>query len=565
MDVDIKLRKLRKLPNLDNQAMGLITDLQALWADMTPAEKGAVIRHLEGITSDDQGWPLVYVNRDSGRLYNPHTRAEDIALISDTPRYLLVKGGEGGGKSVFGIIKDLERLRLGLDGVLISPNFPHFRRSLWPEFRRWCPWDQVVEPHQRYGKQHWHPREPFDVVFKNGATLHCSGIENPGSLEGPNLNFAHVDEARHIKDDSAIKVLDGRIRIPGKTGTPPQMWLTTTPRMNWLYEYFGPLKCVCATHGEIGIEFAVYDKVITGINEAMLDLDALRCPICHERIVEVVDEHRAFKYDAAVIMLLSKDNEGNIMEGYSDSRAQSLTEAERRVYLEAAWEDTEAGQPFLPTMVWWDNSEEEVAPLKPWEPIVVSMDAATGSDYSDSDCFSVVAVSRHPDESRADREVQVRIARTWQAGTGQKIDFWGTREYPGPIRFLCQLCGWEADDKGSVLWPSGGGFNVIAVCYDPNELQSEVARLQREGVSWFREFPQQSLRLESDRFLLNMIQQGRISHGPDKQLRDHLQYADRKVDLQNRIRIVKRTNLRKIDLAVCLSMGTYMVMNDLNL
>ncbi|HUW11196.1 MAG TPA: terminase family protein, partial [Anaerolineae bacterium] len=93
-----------------------------------------------------------------------------------------------------------------------SPNLPHYKRSLWPEFRRWCPWDMVVEKHRRFGKLDWEPHEPFNIVFKNDATLHCTGIENPGSLEGPNINFAHFDEARHHPDDKALKVLDGRVR-----------------------------------------------------------------------------------------------------------------------------------------------------------------------------------------------------------------------------------------------------------------------------------------------------------------------------------------------------------------
>jgi len=401
-----------------------------------------------------------------------------------------------------------------MSGLLISPNLPHLKRSVWPEFRRWCPWDRVVDKHQRFGKLDWEPHEPFNIVFKNDATLHCTGIENPGSLEGPNINFAHFDEARHHPDDKALKVLDGRVRIPGPKGEPPQIYLTTTPARNWLYTYFGPL--------------------------------------------EEDDPFAAFKADARDIVLLTVDNEANLFEGFAQARAQTLTEKEARVLLEAAWEDLSEGQPFLPDMTWWDHCREDVPPLGTRESLVLALDAATGRTATSSDCFAIVGVTRHPDPAKADDTVAVRYNKTWQAKAGGKIDYQGTPIDPGPERELLRLCGYDMDENGVPVWRSGGGYNVLVVVYDKTELHDMATRLRRAGVALFKEFPQGELRNEADRQLLDLIRERRVAHDGGEELRKHIYNADRKTDESgHKLRIVKRTDSLKIDLAVALSMGSY--------
>ena len=42
----------------------------------------------------------------------------------------------------------------------------------------------------------WQPYAPFRIVFRNGASLEIGGIDEPGSWEGPNINFALMDEMR---------------------------------------------------------------------------------------------------------------------------------------------------------------------------------------------------------------------------------------------------------------------------------------------------------------------------------------------------------------------------------
>lgn len=309
----------------------------------------------------------VYVNRDTGRPYAPHHEDERRFVSGDTPRYALARGGEGGGKSVAGIIKGLERLRRGMSGIMVSPDLPHFKRSLWPEFKRWCPWSEVV-PSQRYrGGFDWEPHDPFMLAFKNGATLLCGGIENPGSWEGPNVHFAHLDEARHKKEPDALKVLAGRIRLPGPNGEPPQLYLTTTPRKHWLYDYFGPLR----EH----------------------------------------DPQAVFKASALEVILRTADNIDHLDPAYVAERGAVLNEAERAVILDAEWLDIDDIDRFLPTILWWDACREDLPLLDARTPLVCALDGAKSDDHC-----ALVAVSVHPTRQGA---LAVRHVRVWEPVSGR--------------------------------------------------------------------------------------------------------------------------------------------------
>lgn len=444
-------------------------------------------------------WPATYRNRETSREYAPHHDDERAALEADGPRALLVKGGEGGGKSVFGIVKDLERLRRGMSGIMVSPDLPHFKRSLWPEFRRWCPWEQVVERQRYRGAFDWEPHEPFALAFVNGATLYCGGMDEPGAWEGPNVHFAHFDEARRATNANALKVMDGRVRLAGPAGEPPQLYITTTPRKNWLYDYFGP--------------------------------------------PQPNDVRAAFKAHARVVTLRVRDNAPNLADGYEENRRRSLTEAEARVLLDAEWEDIEEGQRFLPSMALWDACREPLAPPGPRDPMVVALDAATGRTGAPSDCFGVVGVTRHPARGG---DVAVRFVQKWQARSGGKIDFEGTPDTPGPFSVLRWLC---------------KTYDVIQCAYDPTELRFAASQITQEGIVWLKEFSQGAQRAEADKQLLDLITQRRIAHDGNADLREHLDNADRKLDAEaRRLRIAKREEALKIDLAVCLSMSSFEIL-----
>jgi hypothetical protein len=436
----------------------------------------------------------VYVNRESGKPYVPHHDDEARFVFSDTPRRGLLKGGEGSGKSVAGIVKDLERLRCGMSGIMGSPDFEHFKRSLWPEFARWCPWDHVIPQQQYRRRDGWEPTQPFTLTFRTpvGGVAHllCGGFDDPGSWEGPNVSFAHFDEARRHKTAAMVKVLDGRCRIPGPNGEPPQYWFTTTPRKHWLFEYFGPWE----TPGQ-------------------------------------TDPYAEFKAETLVVTLRLVDNElaGNVAPGFTQQRRQSLTEVEARVLLEAEWEDADDVDRFLASIVLWDACREDLSPLDASTPCVLGMDAGESSDT-----FAVVLVSWHPTRSGI---LACRYARPYVP-------------HGGPLDFDAI----EQDIRDLVA-----RYAVQQIAYDPFLLGQMMRRLSMPGRVIpvpLEPFPQGAQRLEADKNLLDLITQRRLAHDGNADLRQHLDNADKKTDAESRkLRIVKRAQSLKIDLAVALSMA----------
>lgn len=432
-------------------------------------------------------WPAFFINRETGREYRPHHEDERLYVYEDSPRYALAKGGEGGGKSVAATIKTLNRLRRGMTGIMVGPDFEHFKKSSWPEFRRWCPVEVVIE-RQRYRLDHtWEPQKSFALHFysEDGglSTLYCGGIEDPTGWEGPNVNFAHFDEARRHNDPLALKVLDGRVRIPGPKGEPPQLYMSTTPRKHWLFDYFGPV---------------------------------------HEN-----DPLAQFKANARVITLLTVDNEraGNLSAGFTENRGMSLTESERRVLLEAEWEDTDEATRFLTSMIWWDACCEKLPPLDRSTPLACAADGAVSGDT-----FGLLAVSLHPADAT---RIAVRHVRAWEP-RGKPLDF---DEIEKEIRDFCRA------------------FNVRTLAYDPYQLHQMMTRLRKDSVVNTEPFNQGVDRLVADKQLLDLITKKVIAHDGDPKLRQHVDNADKKVDQDRKMRIVKRTQSLKIDLTVSLSMA----------
>lgn len=443
---------------------------------------------------DKSVWPDVFVNRDrQNKIFTPHNALIAEVIGTDTPRWLLVKGGEGGGKSVVGIMKTFGRLRRGCDGIMLSPDFQHLKRSLWAEFRRWCP-PEVVVPGDRYQLNAlWEPGQGFELHFYNDvgtiSTLYCGGIADPTSWEGPNVNFVHFDEARRVPKSDAIKILDGRVRIPGPNGEPSQLYLTTTPRKHWLFTYFG------------GVE---------------------------ENEVDAEDPKKPFKDQARVITMPTRLNAANLEEGYVENRAASFdTDAERRVHLEAAWEDDEDAAPYLPNISWWDSCLEPEMPIATKQDgLVIALDAAVSRD-----CFGLIAVSVHPTKPDC---IAVQAVKPWIPTPGHPLDY---MEVEAEIRKFVE------------------DWSVLKIVYDPYQLHQMAGRLSE--VAWLEPFPQGPQRQLSDRALLDTMKEHKVWHRGDKVLRQHLMNADRKTSEDRKLRIVKREEKLKIDLAVCLSMACF--------
>lgn len=182
---------------------------------------------------------------------------------------------------------------------------------------------------------------------------------------------------------------------------------------------------------------------------------------------------------------------------------------------------------------WWDACKATLPPETNGEPWIIAMDAGVSNDN-----FGIVATTRKPGD---DTRSIVRYSRRWKPPQGGKIDFQGTEEHPGPEIELRRLI---------------ATHNVVEVTYDPMQLEDMAGRLRKEGLAWFRPFTQAKERLIADNMLRTMIMDRRVLHDGNPTLREHIQNANAEIDGEERkIRIVKRSDLLKIDLAVALSMA----------
>lgn len=183
---------------------------------------------------------------------------------------------------------------------------------------------------------------------------------------------------------------------------------------------------------------------------------------------------------------------------------------------------------FLP-IEWWDYCKDESLPLpQDKTPIVIAADAAVSGD-----CFGLVGISRHP---QIKDHVVVRFARLWKPTQGGSIDF---SQPEGALKEFCS------------------NYNIVQIAYDPYQLHDMMTRLQRDGVAWTRAFSQGQERLQSDKLLYDLIAQRRIHHDGNHAIREHLQNANAKhsKDEDTKVRLIKKSENRHIDLAVCLSMA----------
>lgn len=221
---------------------------------------------------------------------------------------------------------------------------------------------------------------------------------------------------------------------------------------------------------------------------------------------------------------------------YYRDEAKILLPAEFQRMHRNQWVSSE--DTFVP-MEWYDacfrRAEEwPEVDVKHW-PMVIALDAAVSNDN-----FGLLMGCRHP---QFPNEVLVWYAKAWKPGHYGRIDFMGTEEKPGPELTVRRLV---------------KEYNVVQITYDPYQLHDMAMRLKREGIGWVRPFNQGTDRLIADSQLRDVIRDRRLWHRGEPELRDQVQNANAKVDDQDsKIRIVKRVEKMKIDLAVCLSMSTH--------
>lgn len=190
-------------------------------------------------------------------------------------------------------------------------------------------------------------------------------------------------------------------------------------------------------------------------------------------------------------------------------------------------------QTFVPKE-WWNACQvKSLRPIENSFPMVIALDAGVSSD-----CFGMLMLSRHDvkdDKDNVRHILTPRYARAWIPPKGGQLDFNG--EIESELRRLVNE-------------------NYVAqVCYDPYQLHSFCKRLQREVRTNFSEFSQGQDRAVADKQLRDLIIARQIEHQGESDLSDHIANANSKVEGEH-LRLVKRSQNLKIDLAVCLSMAS---------
>lgn len=210
-------------------------------------------------------------------------------------------------------------------------------------------------------------------------------------------------------------------------------------------------------------------------------------------------------------------------EYYQQEAAVLLPEEFQRVHRNQWVSSLET---FVP-LAWWEACRCE-APA--WDPkktsMIVALDAAISGD-----CFGMVGVTRH------NRKPHVRYARKWVPPKGGEIMFTG-----------------EGSPKEEIIRLSKE-YNIIEFAYDAFQLHSLCTELMANGVGWFRKFSQGADRLVADKALYDQIRDHGVGHNGEPDLSEHIQNANRKAEGE-KMRIVKKSEASKIDLAVCLSMAS---------
>lgn len=215
-------------------------------------------------------------------------------------------------------------------------------------------------------------------------------------------------------------------------------------------------------------------------------------------------------------------------EYYSSQRAILAPQEYSRVH-ENQW--ASASEAFVPKE-WWDACASTV-PAYADEPCVMAIDGAMKDDS-----FAIVLMDKDENKTR------VRYARCWYPPLNGQIDFVGTSDEPGPELEIVRLC---------------REYNVIEVAFDQTHILDMLTRLSAAHSIHIHEFSQGQLRLVADKALRDNIRDRNIMHSNERDLSEHIANADAKIPPEGRefIRIVKRSQKLKCDLAVCLSMANH--------
>lgn len=164
--------------------------------------------------------------------------ASQQAFLDATERVVALLGGYGSGKSrgLAEKILDLAAANPGCDGLLVAPTWGILHKVTLRAFydpadpdAGACPRDLVAEYHA--GKRY--------IRLVNDCRIYFGSADRPGTLEGANLAFFGLDEAR-LARQVAWKILLGRLRDARAKRL--QAAVVSTPLAGWLQEEFGAQK-----------------------------------------------------------------------------------------------------------------------------------------------------------------------------------------------------------------------------------------------------------------------------------------------------------------------------------
>src|SRR3990167_8623682 len=254
-------------------------------------------------------------------------------------------------------------------------------------------------------------------------------------------------------------------------------------------------------------------------------------------------------------------------DAYYAAEAKEFHPLEYRRRHENLW-GASSGE-YIPLAV-WDACREDLPRFDPGvrEVGVVACDAAVKQD-----AFAIVAVTRHPARPR---DPAIRACRKWDPPKGGSIDM------SKPEAFLrCLLLGGcglghpltvdrtKIDERFAeegcpacsekALVPA---YNIFEIAYDPTQLADMMQRLKRELGANCREFSQGAERLIADAQLYQLAAGRRLAHDGNEELRQHVQNAGMELDKSEdrKMRIVKKTPAKKVDLVVASSMACHRIL-----
>jgi len=381
--------------------------------------------------------------------------------------------------------------------------------------------------HKQELKGKWKILETTAKYIPNGSKVHAVATDYKGEA-GSNPIISVWTELWGFIDKAALRFWAEMAPSPTK---PNSMRIVET--------YAGYV-------GESLLLEGLYENIVTEANQLTVQdlIDVLGDryePGCFEEAINPEDKVPMYaNYDTGMFAYWDSGEQARRMPWQKGEHGRKYYATEKSTQTESQYDRlhnnnwTNAESEFIP-IEWWDACINPL-PLRNTDgtadrslPLVVSLDAAVTGD-----CFGLVVVSRDP-ESTHDR-VAIRSSRVWIPPAHGKIDF---------------------DQVGEVLRWLKANFDVVCITYDPYQLEYFAQKYREELELWFEPFEQGQRRLKADKQFYDLIAHKMIRHDGNPEMRSHIQNCNAKIPKEDdsKIRLVKKSESLKIDLAVAASMG----------